>query len=140
MLAVAVVESVGVGAKATPIVLTNNTIPRPAALVNTRRPLISYEPLTLPAELPTDIINALNGHSPDQLQYVACYAEELAEHKSREARLEEESENDEIDDLPDKVPSKATITIKEINDNRYYHWREGDSVTSKYKEPVNPDE
>jgi len=43
---------------------------------------------------------------------------------------------------PDDVPAKATITIKEINDNRYYYWqwREGDSVTSKYKGPVNSDE
>jgi len=107
---------------------------------------MSYEPPTPPAELPTDIVNTLNDYSPDQLQQVARYAEELAEHKAREARLEEKSEEDEIDerpdDLPDDVPSKATITIKDINDNRYYYWqwREGDTVTSKYKGPVNPDE
>ena len=107
---------------------------------------MSYEPPTPPAELPTDIVNTLNGYSPDQLQNVASYAEELAEHKAREARLEEESGDDGVDnrpdDLPDDVPSKATITIKEINDNRYYYWqwREGDKVTSKYKGPVNPDE
>ena len=108
---------------------------------------MSYEPPTPPAELPTDIVDTLNGYSPEQLQHVARYAEELAEHKAREARLEEESEDDEIgerlDDLPDDVPSKATITIKEINDNRYYYywqWREGDKVKSKYKSPVNPDE
>jgi len=69
----------------------------------------------------------------------------MAEHKAREARLEEESEDDEIDewadDLPDDVPSKATITIKDINDNRYYYWqwREGSSVKSEYKGPVDPD-
>jgi hypothetical protein len=106
---------------------------------------MSYEPPTPPAELPTDLVNILNGYSPDQLEHVARYAEALAEHKAREGRLEEESEDDEIDerpdDLPDDVPSKATITIKEINDNRYYYWqwREGDTVTSKYKGPVNPD-
>ena len=114
-------------------------------LVNTDRPM-SYEPPTPPAELPSDIVDTLNGCSPDQLQHVARYAEELAEHKAREARLEEESEEEEIDerpnDLPDDVPTKATITIKEINDNRYYYWqwREGETVTSKYKGPVNPDE
>jgi hypothetical protein len=45
-------------------------------------------------------------------------------------------------DLPDDVPSKVTITIKEINDNRYYYWqwREGDKIKSKYKAPVSPDE
>jgi hypothetical protein len=107
---------------------------------------MSYESLTPPAELPTDLVNSLNGYSPEQLQHVAQYAEALAEHKAREARLEEESDTDEInerpDDLPDNVPSKATITIKEINDNRYYYWqwRDGDKVTSKYKGPVNPDE
>lgn len=107
---------------------------------------MSYEPPTPPAELLTEIVNTLNGYAPDQLQHVARYAEELAEHKAREARLEEETAedgNDErLDDLPNEVPSKATITIKEINDNRYYYWqwREGERVTSKYKGPVSPDE
>ena len=106
---------------------------------------MSYEPPTPPAELPTDIVNTLNDYAPDQLKHVAHYAEALAEHKARETRLEEESDEDEIDerpdDLPDDVPSKATITIKEINDNRYYYWqwREGDKVKSKYKGPVNSD-
>ena len=107
---------------------------------------MSYEPPTPPTELPTDTIDTLNRYSADQLRHIASYAEELAEHKAREARLEEESDDDEIDnrpdDLPDDVPSKATITIKEINDNRYYYWqwREGDKIKSKYKSPVNPDE
>ena len=113
-------------------------------LVNTRRLLMSYEPPTPPAELPTDLVDTLNGYSPDQLQHVAHYAEALAEHKEREARLKEESEDSEVkerpDDLPDEVPTKATITIKEINDNRYYYWqwRDGDKIRSKYKGPVNP--
>ena len=108
---------------------------------------MSYDPPTPPAALPTEIVDTLDGYSPDQLQDVARYAEALAEHKAREARLEEEAdEDDEIDerpeDLPDDVPSKATITIKEINDNRYYYWqwRDGERVRSKYKGPVNPDE
>jgi hypothetical protein len=107
---------------------------------------MSYEPPTPPADLPTEIVNTLNDYSPDQLQHVARYAEKLAEHNAREARLEEESEDDEVDerpdDLPDDVPSKATITIKEINDNRYYYWqwRDGEKIRSQYKGPVNPDE
>ena len=115
-------------------------------LVNNRRSPMSYEPPMPPAELSTDIVDTLNGYSPDQLQYVASYAKELAEYKAREIRLEEESDDSEgderPDELPDDVPSKATITIKEINDNRYYYWqwREGDTVTSKYKGPVNADE
>jgi hypothetical protein len=53
---------------------------------------MSYEPPTPPAELPTDVVNTLNDYSPDQLQHVARYTEELAEHKARESRLEEESD------------------------------------------------
>ena len=107
---------------------------------------MSYEPPTPPSSLPTDIVNVLNESTPDRLRDVATYAEALAEHKEREVRLEEEADQDEVeerpDDLPDDVPAKATITIKEINDNRYYYWqwREGDKVTSKYKGPVNSDE
>jgi hypothetical protein len=107
---------------------------------------MSDEPPTPPATLPTEIVDTLNGYSPEQLQDFARYAEALAEHKAREVRLEEESEDDEIDerpeDLPDDVPTKATITIKEINDNRYYYWqwRDGERVRSKYKGPVDPEE
>jgi len=114
-------------------------------LVNTNRPM-SYEPPTPPADLPTDVIDTLDDYSPEILRRVASYAEELAEYREREARLSEAEEEDEIekrpDDLPDDVPSKATITIKEINDNRYYYWqwRDGDKIRSQYKGPVNPDE
>ena len=111
-------------------------------LVNTRRPLMSYEPPTPPAELPTETVDTLNGFSPDQLKDVARYAEALAEHKDREARLKQESDHDKNDDRPDDlpsgIPSKASITIKTINDNRYYYWqwREEDKIKSKYKGPV----
>ncbi|QAU13977.1 hypothetical protein EKH57_15360 [Halorubrum sp. BOL3-1] len=107
---------------------------------------MSDKPPTPPAELPTDIVKILSDYSSDQLQHVARYAEELTEYKACEAPLEEEPEGDKSDerpdDFPDDVPSRATVTIKEINDNRYYYWqwREGDSVTSKYKGPVNADE
>ena len=103
---------------------------------------MSHEPPTPPADLPTDLVDTLNGYAPDQLQHVVRYAEELAEHKSRGAHLEEETEEDDIDERPDDIPSKATITIKEINDNRYYYWqwRDGEKIRSKYKSPVNPDE
>jgi len=37
----------------------------------------------------------------DQLQNIARYADELAEHKARKARLEEESTEDEIREQPD---------------------------------------
>jgi len=106
---------------------------------------MSYEPPTPPSELPTELIDTLNDYSSDRLRHVARYTEELAEYQEREARFVEDDE-DEIDErldvLPDDVPSKATITIKEINNNRYYYWqwRDGDKIRSKYKGPVNPDE
>ncbi|NEU59166.1 hypothetical protein [Halorussus sp. MSC15.2] len=103
---------------------------------------MSYEPPTPPAELPTDIVDTLNDSSPEVLRHVASYAEELAEHREREARLAEKENEDDIeeqlDDLPEDVPSKATITTKEINGNRYYYWqwRDGDKIRSQYKGPV----
>ncbi|UTF55900.1 hypothetical protein [Natronosalvus rutilus] len=107
---------------------------------------MSYEPPTPPADLSTDVIDTLDDYSLEQLRRVARYAEELAEYREREARLAEADEEDELnehpDNLPDDVPSKATLTIKEINDNRYYYWqwRDGDRIKSKYKSPVNSDE
>ena len=105
---------------------------------------MSYEPPTPSAGLPTELVEILNESSPEQLQEVAHYAEELAEHIERESCLEKKSDEAEVEersnDLPDDLPTKATITIKEINDNRYYYWqwREGEKVTSKYKGPVDP--
>ncbi|MDV7351133.1 hypothetical protein EXE48_14550 [Halorubrum sp. ASP1] len=107
---------------------------------------MSYEPPHPPANLPTEIVNMLNESDPEQLRDVATYTEALAKHKEREAHLKESADQEEVeeqpDELPDDVPAKATITIKEINDNRYYYWqwRDGDQVKSKYKSPVNPDE
>jgi hypothetical protein len=106
---------------------------------------MSYEPPTPPQEIPIDVVETLNDYSPEILRHIARYAEELAEHREREARLSENEENSQAEerpeDLPDDVPSKATITVKEINDNRYYYWqwRDGDKVRSKYKGPVNSD-
>ena len=103
---------------------------------------MSYEPPTPPSNLPTEIVNTLNGLPPARLQDVATYAEALAEHKERETRLEKSTDQKEVEGRPDDVPAKATITIKEINDNRYYYWqwREGEKIKSKYKSPVNSDE
>ena len=106
---------------------------------------MSDESPTPPATLPSEIVDALNETTPEQLRDVACYSEALAEYKEREARLETEEGDMDVeerpDDLPDDVPAKATITIKEINNNRYYYWqwRQGDSVRSKYKGPVSAD-
>ncbi|WP_058365796.1 hypothetical protein [Haloparvum sedimenti] len=101
---------------------------------------------TPPEDLPSDVVETLDDCSPEVLRQIATYAEDLAESREEEDRAGEESDEDtvdeEVDDLPEGVPSRATLTIKEINDNRYYYWqwREGDQVKSKYKGPVNPNE
>ncbi|WP_254538737.1 hypothetical protein [Halomarina litorea] len=101
---------------------------------------------TPPTTLPDDLVATLGDCSPEQLRQVARYAETLANHREQMANHGEAADKAEPDerseDRPDDVPPKATITIKEINDNRYYYWqwREGDRVKSTYKSPVNPDE
>ena len=125
--------------------LTNKSMILGILLVNTAGAM-SYEPPTPPTDLPDSVVDTLDDYSVDLLRDVASYAEELAEYREREARLDEKDSRNEVeerpDDLPDDVPSKATITIKEINENRYYYWqwREGDRVKSKYKGPVKSDE
>ena len=110
-------------------------------LVNRACPM-SYSPPDPPHEVPADIVSKLDDQPPEILRQVARFAEELAEYHEREARLAENEESNQAEerpeDLPDDVPSKATITVKEINDNRYYYWqwREGAKVKSKYKGPV----
>jgi len=108
---------------------------------------MSDEPPIPPASLPTELIDTLDESTPESLRDVATYAEALAEHKECENCREEEEVDDtdaeeRPDDRPDDVPTKATITVKEINENRYYYWqwRDGDKIKSKYKGPVTPDE
>ena len=77
---------------------------------------MSYAPPTPPPEgLPDDIVETLNTHSPEVLRYIARYAEGLAEYREREARLAEQDDKEEIEerpeDLPDDVPSKATVIL-----------------------------
>lgn len=57
------------------------------------------------AEPLTDIVDTLNGYSPDRLQHFTRYVEELAEHKALKVRLEEESDEDGIDERPDDRPA-----------------------------------
>ncbi len=104
-----------------------------------------YNPPTPPTALPASVSSSLAELDVDDLREVSHYADALAEYKEREQRLRE-AEGDADDgpdrDTPDDVPSKATLTVKTINDNRYYYWqwREGENIKSKYKGPVNPDQ
>ena len=104
---------------------------------------------------PTDdvaqyLLDGLDRQDADALRSIAAYAERLADWRELQAAADLEDGDDEVvressedlDDLPDDVPGKASVVVKEINDNRYeyYQWREGSKVKSRYKAPVNPSE
>jgi len=59
---------------------------------------MGYDPPTPSADLSTDFVDILAGYAPEQLRDVARYAEALAEHKERQAGLEMEPENNEVED------------------------------------------
>lgn len=97
-----------------------------------------------PDDVPGEIAATLASCSPAQLRDIAAYAAALADHRER-AEEPDDREKERASEPPDRpadVPAKATITTKEINDNRYHYWqwREGDSVRSKYKGPANDEE
>ncbi|GCF15899.1 hypothetical protein Harman_38340 [Haloarcula mannanilytica] len=96
---------------------------------------------TPPAMLPSGLTDECRSLSADQLQVLAKYAESLAEYQDRREAEKEASKN-EPDDRPDVVPAGASVTVKEINDNRYryWQWRDGDKIKSKYIGPANPDD
>jgi hypothetical protein len=96
-----------------------------------------------PDGLPAAVVDSLDGLSPAALRRLAEYAETLATHREQESDSTEQANatteaDQSTEDLPDGVPAKATLTVKEINDNRYHYWqwREGDKIKSKYKGPV----
>lgn len=108
-------------------------------------PTLTPEP---PASIPQYILDGLDRQDAQTLQAISRYAEALVAAKEAEAEAELEDgdeevvreDSEDIDDLPDDVPTKASVVVTEINSNHYYYqWREGSKVKSKYKAPVNPD-
>jgi len=99
---------------------------------------------TPPTTLPSGIADECTSLSADQLRDLAEYAESLAEYREQDSGLENKdgSSDEESDDRPDEVPAGASVTVKEINDNRYryWQWRDGDKIKSKYIGPANPDD
>jgi|AntRauTorcE11898_2_1112593.scaffolds.fasta_scaffold03449_4 hypothetical protein len=106
--------------------------------------------------IPDEISDRLEDQPRVVLRAVADYAIALADARGDDAASGEGDGNEtagtsqdgesdteesvvvEDGDLPDGVPGKASITVKEINENRYYYWqwRDGDAVKSKYHGPV----
>ena len=117
-------------------------------------------------DLPKYLHEPLEKQSPERLETVAAYAQELAEWKRQQRqeelerrRAEEEVDEEQLEDLEDRevstdpadyedVPtSGAYITVKttkqtDQKEYRYYYWqwREGDSWKNEYIAPVNPQE
>jgi len=96
-----------------------------------------------PATLPAEFAESLQNLSVNQLREVAEFAETLAAYRERQQRLEEEEDDEELEgknseEKPPDVPAGASVTIKDINDNRYryWQWRDGEKIKSKYIGPV----
>ena len=114
-------------------------------------------------DLPKYLREPLEKQSPERLETVATYAQELAEWKRQERqdelerrRAEEEVDEEQLAELEDRevstdpadyedVPAScAYITVKTTKKTSeknykyfYWQWREGDSWKNEYIAPVN---
>ena len=95
-----------------------------------------------PAALPSGLIDECRSLSAAQLRELAKYAESVAESHERQARRDDETEAADPAERPDGVPAGASVTVKTINENRYryWQWRDGDKIKSKYIGPADADE
>jgi len=98
-----------------------------------------------PTVLPAEFAQSLQTLSVDQLEEAVKYAETLAAHRERQRRpaeANEEPEDRDAEERPTDVPAGASVTVKEINDNRYryWQWRDGEKIKSKYIGPVTSSE
>ena len=117
-------------------------------------------------DLPKYLREPLEKQSPERLETVATYAQELADWKRQQSQdelerrhTEEEVDEEELAELEERevstdpadyedVPANsAYITVKttkrtDQREYRYYYWqwREGDSWKNEYIAPVNPQE
>ena len=113
-----------------------------------------------PPDLPKYLREPLEKQSPERLETVAGYAQELAEWKRQQRqeelerrRAEEEVDEEQLENLEERevstdpadyedVPtSSAYITVKETKPGYYYYyfqWRDGDTWKNEYIAPVNP--
>ena len=109
-------------------------------------------------DLPKYLREPLEKQSPERLETVAAYAQELAEWKRQQRkdelerrRAEEEVDEEQLEDLEDRevstdpadyedVPaSGAYITVKETKPGYHYYyfqWRDGDTWKNEYIAPV----
>lgn len=79
------------------------------------------------------VLEALGERDAETIRTVADYVDDLAAYaESRADRESGSSAGDEIP-FPDDVPSRASATVTEVDDDEYYYfqWREGDEIRSK---------
>lgn len=94
---------------------------------------------TPPGLLPDDVVESCERLSPAALRDLSAYADRLAEYREQEREEAAEGDDSEaVPDRPDDVPAGASVTVKEINDNRYryWQWRDGDKIRSQYIGPA----
>ena len=117
-------------------------------------------------DLPKYLREPLEKQSPERLETVGTYAQELADwkRKQRQDELERRRAKEEVDeeqlaeledrevstdptDYEDVPASGAYITVKTTKQTEqkmykyyYWQWREGDSWKNEYIAPVNPQE
>jgi len=96
---------------------------------------------TPPGSLPDDLLERCEALSPAALADLSEYADALAEYREQETERESTTEGDGPEagpERPDDVPAGASVTVKEINDNRYryWQWRDGDKIRSQYIGPA----
>ncbi|PSP83928.1 hypothetical protein BRC83_06665 [Halobacteriales archaeon QS_1_68_17] len=111
-------------------------------------------------DLPTDLREWMREQDAETLRALAADAERMADQADDRGTPEPDgtarTDDDGAEVAPEgwddaewratvadaDAPPRATVTVKEINDNRYYYyqWREGDRVKSAYIAPVAPSE
>lgn len=84
-----------------------------------------------PADLDPDVVESLavfEDEEPSTLRAVAAYLEERAV-------WEESRASEGMEEPPEGVPERATVSVTEIGgtEYRYYQWREGDEIKSTTK-------
>jgi hypothetical protein len=102
-----------------------------------------------PAGIAQYILDGLDRQSPEELRTIADYADQLAAWEAdQQATKQADSDGDQDDvvaeretvgdEIPDGVPGKASVIVKEIDGNRYEYWQwwEDGGTKSQYKDPV----
>jgi len=104
---------------------------------------MSTVPPKPPDDLPASLTEELHDQPVAVLREISAYADALAKFREDSDRTTGEEDGDADTETtsgnrPTDVPAKATITVKEINGNRYdyWQWRDGEKIRSKYRGPA----